>query len=172
MGCFVDIYLDTACKELTWGFLNLPTGTESSHPSLLTFGASKQAGQFSGMTGRSLLSANWRRDFSRTYTKGRITRRSRSLHGNAILLTKLNSNLFSRFPPSHKTSLNTLLHFSLYYFSLLPAMCLSHDGSLGCLNIHMLLHCLLYQLFILRTTIPCQGSYMWRNISIPTCIIT
>ena len=96
MGCFVDMYLDTACRESTWGFLNLPTGGESSHPSLLTFGASKQAGQFSGMTGKSLLSANWRRDFSRTYTKGRITRRSRSLQGNAILVIELNSNLFSQ----------------------------------------------------------------------------
>lgn len=46
-----------------------------------TFGASKQAGQFSGMIGRWLPSANTRRSFSRTYTKGRITLRSPSLEG-------------------------------------------------------------------------------------------
>jgi hypothetical protein len=57
MGSYVDIFR-RACKQLTWGLINLSTGTKPSHLSLLTFGASKQAGQFSGMTGRSLLSAN------------------------------------------------------------------------------------------------------------------
>lgn len=63
---------------------------------LHTFGASKQAGQFSGITGNCDYStttkilmickftdltsvANWRRSFSLTYTNGRMTLRSPSL---------------------------------------------------------------------------------------------
>jgi len=64
----------------------------------LTFGASKQAGQFSGITGNCdwnmiifcaitviqiyyilTSAANWRRSFSLTYTNGRITLKSPSL---------------------------------------------------------------------------------------------
>ena len=116
-------------KSDLWPHVNYP---------VLTFGASKQAGQFSGMTGRSLLSANWRSDFSRTYTKGRITRRSRSLQRNAVsailIIIKLNSNPFSHFPPSHNTPLNTLFPYWCITLAWYPQRA---RHMTGCFNIHV-----------------------------------
>jgi hypothetical protein len=52
----------------------LPPPAPATH--FQTFGASKQAGQFSEITGRCEFTAKRRRSFSRTNTNGRITLRS------------------------------------------------------------------------------------------------